>query len=311
MTVPPEPGITVGAPSEDPITAGCTTVECQLQSTLAAPETVLAAVLLGLAAFVAVAYIADARRRCENERSRARSEQEAFEEFESFVSSLETKPIDTDVPQQLSGSVLTRRALSDGGVSSDRILAGYERTVMDVPHYEEEYDDTVYESLVAELGADTAAAIVSSEPLSPELQSALLARSRHARRTRSSLIDAVDEELETLDRAGATAEAIDTKRRRFLTHFDGTAPGASFDAGIDIWHGLDELEADCETALDDRQAAFENPPLVRDDHGISFYEYLYRPLEGTDHPVLSQFVTLTERLREDKARIERAILQPR
>lgn len=302
----------------DPTQGGCSTFGCELSEVVLDPTVVTGALLFALACFVAFTYIDEARSCCREERRRVTDERDAFEEFADRVAGL--SPTETtglnrangagrpnDNSPANSGSVVGVRGGKpvDSGRDPDldRVVAAYRETVTAVPHYGEEYDETVAESLAEELGYDMAVATVSGNTLSPELQSALLARSRQARATRDQLIDAIDEELNALDTAESTLATIDRERRSLLDHFEGVPRQASFDAAVDVWHRLSDLERRCDDAVEDRQARIRDPPMDTDD-GPPFYEYLYDSLAETTYPVLRQFTQLATQLEVDRRRIE-------
>lgn len=301
----------------DPTPGGCSTVRCELSEVLLDPAVITTAFLLTLACFVAFAYVNEARSCCREERRRVTDERDAFEEFADRVAGL--SPTDatgqqraeagghppTGAPTNAGSAVGVksgRRVDSGRDPDLERVVSAYRETVTAVPHYEEEYDDTLAESLAEELGYDTAVATVTGKTLSPGLQSALVARSRQSRATRDELLDAIDEELAALDTAETTLSSIDRERRNLLEHVEDVPRRAEFDAGVDVWRRLSDLERRCDDAVEDRQTRIRDPPMETGD-GPPFYEYLYDSLVGTTYPVLAQFTELADQLRTDRRRI--------
>lgn len=286
----------------------CTALSCEVGATATDPAVVAAAVVVGLAAFVAFAYVREAVDAGRGERRRVLAERDAFEEFADRVSALDPAPAESTATG-FDGSMAAVRAVDRGGgdVRIRRVLAAYRDTVMSVPHYGEEYDETVPESLAAELGPDTATALESNGTLSAASQSALVTRSRQAAEARSSLADAIGEEIEALRAVESDLSRVDRRRRCLLEHLDGVA-GDEADAAIDVWEGLGDLEAECDEIAAERQAAITDPPMTPDpavdaDGDHAFYDYLYGPTDGPEYPALAQVSELAERIRTDRDRV--------
>ncbi|WP_256402231.1 DUF7260 family protein [Halorubrum salinum] len=316
MSVNPGSAGVFQVPSADPAVAECATLSCEVSAVATEPGAITAVVLVGLVAFLAFAYVRDATEACRSERSRVLAERDAFESFADRVSSLEPAPAESTTTA-FDGPVAGMHTVDSarGDVTLRRVLAAYRDTVMSLPHYEREYDETLPESLAAELGPDTATALASDRTLSTGAQSALVRRSRQAADARSALADAIGTELDELGVAESDLTGVDRRRRRLVEHLDGIDRDPT-DAAIDVWQRLDDLERECDTLAVDRQATLDDPPL-RPDAAIgaegdrAFYEYLYGPIEGPNHPVLSQIADLGDRIRSDKDRVANRLAQGR
>lgn len=296
-------------PSPDPTAAECTSLTCEVGAIATEPGFVIAVVLGGIAALVAFAYLQDAKEECHRERRRVIDERDAFEEFADRVSGFDPAPAESTSTAFGGPTASVRRV--DGSGADDiklrRVLAAYRNTVMSLPHYTQEYDETISESLAAELGPDTAASLASNGTLSAGAQSALVTRSRKAAEARSSLADAIAAEIDRLTAIESDLNRVDRRRRRLLEHLDGVT-GDETDAAIDVWRRLDELEGDCEEIATERQRSLDDPPMTPDrgvgaERDRAFYEYLYAPVDGPDYPVLAQVSELAERLRTDRDRV--------
>lgn len=298
----------------EPAATGCTSLSCDLAAIASEPGAVTAMVLTGVVAFVALAYVRDAKADCRGERRRVLDERDAFEEFADRVSGLEPAPSSStasafDGP---AAAVRTVSAVNGGNGTGDdvrlrRVLAAYRDTVMSLPHYREEYDETISESLAAELGPDTAAALASNGTLSTGAQSALVRRSRRAADARSSLVEAIDAEIDALSRFETDLGRVDRRRSRLIEHLDGVA-GDRTDAAIDVWQRLDELESECEDVAGERQHGLNDPPMAVTAPGDgedrpAFHDYLYGSTEGPCYPVLAQVAEIAERIRSDRDRV--------
>lgn len=305
----PAGGVSLGARSADPVSSGCPSWECELHSTLVSPEVIQIAVFVGLVVLLATVRFVAARDACREERRRVRREIDAFDAFIDFLGSLE--PPARSVPSDATGAV----ALSTGGLSRDdrldRILETYRETVMAVSHYDEDYGDTVLESVAAELGTETAIAVRNHDELSPELRNALVTQAHRAREARASYLTLVDDEFEALSSFATTGRTLETRRRGLSKHVEETAPHNRFDAAADVWQLLDGLESQCESTLVERQQRIHSQRVRENDHPRFLQEYLYQPLSGTNYPVLSRFVSLVGEIRSDRRRMVRAIVRSR
>ncbi|KKF39193.1 hypothetical protein FK85_30500 [Halorubrum saccharovorum] len=298
----------------EPTRAECATLSCDLTAVLTEPGVVTALVIAGVVAFVALAYVRDAKADCRDERRRVLDERAAFEEFADRVSGLDPAPASSTV-SSFNGPAAAVRTVSpvDGRSSTGddvrlrRVLAAYRDTVMSLPHYRQEYDETIPESLAAELGPDTATALASNGTLSSGAQSALVRRSRRAADARASLADAIEAEIDALSEYETDLASVDRRRRRLLEHLDGVE-GDGTDASIDVWQRLDELESECDEVAGERQRALDDPPMTVDAPGDGedrrpFHGYLYGAADGPRYPVLAQVAEIAGRIRADRDRV--------
>ena len=297
----------------EPATAECTTRSCDLAAAASEPGAVTALVVAGVVALVALTYVRDATADCRDERRRVLDERAAFEEFADRVAGLDPAPASSTAPS-FDGPATAVRAAAAGSVGNGgddvrlrRVLGAYRDTVMSLPHYREEYDETIPESLAAELGPDTAASLASNGTLSSGAQSALVRRSRQAADARSSLAAAIGTEIDALSEHENDLACVDRRRRRLREHLDGVDRDRT-DAAIDVWRRLGEFEAECDQIAVERQRALDEPPMAVDASGDeagdqSFYEYLYEPGEGPRYPVLAQIAAIAERIRADRDRV--------
>ena len=185
-----------------------------------------------------------------------------------------------------------------------RVLSIYRDTVMSVAHYETDYDETVSESLAAELGTDMATSLAANKTLSTAAKNALVSRSRKAVDARDSLADAIEVELDALTDIESELSAIDRRRRRLISHLDEINVDKA-DAALDIWHRLNELETEAENVATERQRSLRTTPLqvdtrVVDTDEMAFYDYLYRTTDIPNHPVLAQIADLTAEIHDDR-----------
>jgi hypothetical protein len=110
------------------------------------------------------------------------------------VSPVYTTTIDPDQAQTDGGPTAstTVRTLFGTGAetttsdsASEQIRTSYRETVMVVPHYNDEYDESLAANLNAEFGPDLATPIIENERVTPQLRNGLLTASRHAHESRA------------------------------------------------------------------------------------------------------------------------------
>jgi len=321
MSASPSPATTFRIPSKEPAVTECASLACELGSVATEPGAITAVAVAGVIAIVALAYVRDAKATAREERRRVLDESGAFEEFADRVGELDPAPVESSAIASDGGIAGVHRVdgVAAGGRGGDvrlrRVLAAYRDTVMSLPHYREEYDETVPESLAAELGPDTATALASNGTLSSGAQSALVGRSRRAATARSSLADAIGEEIDALDAYADDLTRVDRRRRRLVEHLDGVE-GDETGAAIDVWERLDGLGTECDEIAADRQRVLDNPPITPDtgaipDEDRAFYQYLYAPADGLKYPVLAQVAEVAERVRTDCDRVASRIADGR
>jgi len=260
------------------------------------------------------------------ERRRTIDEREAFETFRARARRVSTESVGgTDPRLRSDGSGAEVGASSGFGVPGrlDRLpgadgsaVAGsplvairdaYAETVMSVPHYETEYDDTYESSLVAEFGPDLAVALTREPTLDDRSQSALLSETDEAIEERERLIDALDTESESVDRAAdrlcsileeiATLSETDLDELRFGT--------------LDAYRVRTlTLEEGCDSVAARRQRELTGigRSLRLNDAVPDFATYLYHDLPVT-YPVLAAVGTVGNRLQELRGSIERALIR--
>lgn len=251
---------------------------------------------------LALAHIDAARSLLEEERTRIADEAAAFGAFARRVADVEpaTTPV-TDGGPTASTSLET----TPGDDSLAAVREAYRETVMDVPHYDEEYDESLARNMSLEFGEDVAGAVENGTPLTPQLKATLVERSRTARRQRASLLTKFEEEAEALDDAERT---LATCRRTAERIRDADLARYSFDELAAEWRLLAERQSDAEALLEQRQRTVQERERTTGTRpgGPSFEEYVYGPMDVT-HPVLAAGTTVADRLDDARERVERAL----
>ena len=256
--------------------------------------------------------LAAARRVLRRERRRTVDEREAFAAFRAAVREV---PAERERPQaghrrQLptgpGGPGLAGPGAStpSGGVAT--VLEAYEGTVMAVPHYEEEYGDTLAESLEVEFGREVAAGLLGHDRLTPGLKRAVLDSVDAAHAEREQFVEALDVE----------ADSLRSSEDRLVAVLDELAdladePTPDFGALDAVRARLGVLASACDAVADDRQATlrewqdrFDAPVGVPD-----LPRYLYADLDAT-YPVLATVADVGEHVTRLRRRVEREMAAP-
>ncbi len=274
-------------------------LECSLSETAAEPTAVLLAVAFSATFLLGLSHLSQARDVWRTERRQTSAERDAFERFSDRLRSQEPASIPAGPTD--SGAMMLSTGGSDSGL--EQVETAYRETVMDVPHYDDQYGDTILESLSEEFGPDIAMAVVTNETLSPQLRQTLLNRSANAQRGRKELLETVEAEQNSVETGAAALERLDRQRVALVSHLPNNPPVTAIG---DVWRGLQELETRIGPELTDRQAFVRDPRISPDGRVSSFQEYLYSSLE-VSHPLLASGAELGETLRRDCREMSRLI----
>ena len=176
---------------------------------------------------------------------------------------------------------------------------------MNVAHYDEDYGDSLPESLAEEFGPEIATAVLTSDQLTPHLRSRLIDATHYAREGRHALLQSLENEHTAL-------KAADENLTRFGADLDDVLSVQSFHtwSDEDLATARDCLHArqqECDQFAADRQATLQEqriPSTHRVDH--EFTQYLYETLPVT-YPVLTDIANLAETLQNTQQSVERAL----
>lgn len=304
--------VTFRVGARDPTAVECSAASCEVSAALSDPGVATGIIVLAVAALVTFMYISEARPQVREERRRIVDERDAFNEFIDRTRGLTPHKADEFSATGGTGGTVrltrfeTRAPLPPDNLR-DRVCSDYRETVMSVPHYTEEYDDSLAESLREELGTDVTTALLTEERVSSPLHATIVARSQGARAARGELLDAVDAELAELDDVETRLTRIDRTRTALRSHLEDGNADPTFEACQDVWRTLGDLEETCGSLSSDRQETLRDPPYAPADDQPSFHEYLYADSDGTDHPVLSAIAELTDRIRTDRRHVLRRL----
>ncbi|MFC7185632.1 DUF7260 family protein [Halorubrum yunnanense] len=263
--------------------------------------------------------IDEAREAVRVERRRTADEREAFRAFRGRVESVPTEAVSpggspatagvADVTASPSGSGTPADARAGGpatppGSGLVAVRDAYAETVMSVPHYEEEYDDTYERSVAAELGPELAYALTRGSGYHPEYGRALFDAVDDAIEERDRLVERLRVETESLDRASSRLGAV----RREIETLDATVPEGGFGALDACRARAGVLVEDCDRIAARRQRAIaeHGRELRLDDDVVDLPTYLYQNVSAT-YPVLAAVGAVGDRLDGLTRRTERAM----
>jgi hypothetical protein len=229
-----------------------------------------------------------ARERASAEREELVDEADALDAFDSRLAgvAVEAPPAPSDTR--------LRRVARPGGADSgpsaavERVREAYRETVMSVPHYDRMYGESLAEHLAAELGPALAAMVDGDGPgtFTPERRDALRSAVRSVAHRRRELVDVLDAEADSLDRAAEACSPVAVRLANPGPHDPSTL--------ADHIDRLDEV-------VDARQDHFATVVEPRLAPRWKFCEYLYGEERWT-FPVLHACATLRDRI--ERARIK-------
>lgn len=264
------------------------------------------------ALFGTLSTLPSARSVLSNERDRTDAERYAFSRFVRKISSLDTSEPGTI--QSNSGLTTNPRPGTNPGVGSNpaaglrsfskspdssgtrmsEVRKAYRQTVMNVDHYDEEYDEPLSTNMAAEFGDQLTAAVANDDPLTPQVKAALVDRSRDAADERDAFLRTLNRESEEITDTMSVLSPIDEECTNLASEpFDRY----SFDELLSTWRRVRNLQSDCEECLTGRQRSIHDGFTLgtRGGDSSTFHAYLYEPLDVT-YPVLVDGSLLIERL---------------
>lgn len=283
----------------------CSGVECALAGAL---DHLLVLVWIGvLGLFVlALLYLPKARERCDEERRQTRAERDAFDQFVRRLAD-----IDAAVPTGTSGaraaigpptSTIVRQA-DDRSVRAVR--NAYRETVMAVPHYEEDYGESLAANVSEEFDPGAATVLTDGGGLTPEIKRGLAQSAIESRNGRESLLDVLDREASSLERANETFSDCEATFERIENQ---PLQERSYGGLLATWRQLRRCSDRIESVLEERQAEIQSGAnLSRQfDDTWATYAYLYGPLP-VSHPILAEGARLLDEKESLEADLVRAL----
>lgn len=239
-----------------------------------------------------------ARRAIDREREILLTEKRAFDRFNRQLQSLEAAGTATTGSN---GATMHVSGKVPKGLSKVRTL--YAETIMSVPHYQRDYDESLFEHVAGEFSTELAAALESHSVLTPQLKQPLLDMSGQSVTLRQGLVETIEREREAVDWAGRELRVIQDDLDSILTQ---PLDSLEFNA-IRLSRGrLLELQRTCDEIAAERQEQIRRRrELSIGDLGL-FEAYLYGDCEHT-YPVLAACATTGSSVRQGRRRLERLL----
>ncbi|EMA54771.1 DUF7260 family protein [Halococcus salifodinae] len=244
----------------------------------------------------------------ETDHERTITERDAFARFADCVADFDVSSVDLhpDHAQQAPAQTLVAPETATRTKSPlARVRGAYRDSVMSVPHYDEEYDDSLLESLTGEFSPEVAAAVLTNDQLTPHLRDRLIDATHQARESRHALLQGLNNERTAL-------EATNENLTRLGADLDDVLSAQSFHT----WTGeelatarecIHARQQECDQLAADRQATLQKQRIPSTHHiDHEFTQYLYESLPVT-YPVLTDITSLVGTLRTAQHGVERAL----
>ena len=229
---------------------------------------------------------------------RTEAEADAFATFSDRVAAI-------DVPQMRpDGGTMRPTTVQKLGRSCDlaeceSVCSAYRETIISMPHYEEEYDESLREHMTAEFGHDLAKVVFEVPHVTTPLKRALLHASAQSHDDRREFLRRLDAEAEVLKRTVTTLREID----RFLNDRNSRPlSNYTFTELQEIYEELESADDRCQQLARDRQHTLHADKWTDMEESVTVESYLYSDLNIT-YPVLSDAATYCRLLRHAKSRV--------
>ena len=241
------------------------------------------------------------------ERRRTADERAAFTAFRSRVDAIPA----TAAARTTSQPIGTQPTIGHGaprmGTELLAVRDAYQSTVMSVPHYEEEYNDTYAASLAAEFGPELAAALTRESVFHEHVRQSVLEQTTVAIETRDEFETVLDREQESVRAAVDELHSLDES----VESLGETAVEQQDFGALDAHRArLEVLERRCDEVATNRQeerAATERS-MHFDGETDDVQTYLYQDLPVT-YPVLAAVAAVGRQIGAVRRDVERAIIE--
>jgi DNA repair exonuclease SbcCD ATPase subunit len=233
---------------------------------------------------------------------RTEAEADAFATFSDRVAAID------DPQTRPDGGMLRPTAVQELDRSCDHagcksVCRAYRETILSMPHYEEEYDESLRENMSAEFSRDLAKTVFEAPHVTTPLKQALLHASSQSHDNRREFLRRLDTEAEVLEKTETTLREIDS----FLNDWNARPlSDYSFTELQEIYEELESAEDRCERLARNRQHALHADEWMNMEESVTVQSYLYSNLEFT-YPVLSDVATYYRFLQQAKSKVTNAL----
>ncbi|MFC7073152.1 hypothetical protein ACFQJ7_12180 [Halovenus rubra] len=255
-------------------------------------------VLAGLA--VAGGYLSTAEDELNEEQTSLAAERDAFIEFADAVASMST------ANQPTYGTTTARVSKTrQGRQQLEQVKETYHNTILALPDFQREYDETLFEHISAEFGSDVASVIISGHQFSDPVKQLLVEQARQSAKQRQNLIDSVRSEQRSLRRSRSK---LDSTRSCLRSHSKADLRAYSFDTLVETESTLRDAQEQCESVLETRQQDIHAANNRFSCQEGFLQEYLYKDAPFT-FPALCTGITHIEQLDERRTLLARTLSQ--
>lgn len=262
-------------------------------------------VLTGLiTAFVVatIIHLRDARSAVSEEQSRTAAEHDAFAAFARRIASIDpAEPTIRSTPTTAGPTATLTTESQPPDQTLQEVTEAYRETVMAVPHYDDDYGESLADNMGAEFGEEVASAVVGGSQFTGQLKEALIHGSRDAQERRRELLTGLQRESEDLTQASETFADLDGE---LASMSDRPLAERSYSELTDFWDRLNDIEDRCHRVLGWRQQRIRDWEMggPRSADVPTLHEYLYQPLSVT-YPILAEGTELVDRVRTARSRV--------
>jgi hypothetical protein len=160
--------------------------------------------------------------------------------------------------------------------AAEQLQQAYRETVMDVPHYDDVYGESLKTNVAAELPPDVAGLFQDpADQITPDQKTRIRAAATNARASRETLAANLADEQESLATAYDELDAV-------ITQLDGPQVPGSYTA---------QFQATLTKTIQTRQELLDNRPHRSRADGHDLCHYLYTD-QGWTYPVLTAVARL-------------------
>jgi hypothetical protein len=242
------------------------------------------------------------------ERRRTADERAAFASFRSRLDAIPaTTAAGVTADRRFDGPQPIGYETPRMGTELLAVRDAYQSTVMSVPHYEEEYNDTYAASLAAEFGPELAAALTRESALHEHVRRSVLDQTTAAIETRDEFETVLEREQASVRAASEELRSLDDS----VASLGETAVDRLDFGGLDAHRArLKVLERRCDEVATTRQrerVAVEQS-MHFDGETDDVQTYLYQDLPVT-YPVLAAVAAVGRRIDAVRRDVERAIIE--
>jgi protein subunit release factor A len=235
-------------------------------------------------------------------------ERAAFAQFRKRVASMDAHapaPTATTRVKSTKNAIMGASEATASTAQIEQVRHTYRETVMNVPHYEEDYDQSLDEDIAEEFSPELANALATADSLAAPVQDTLLTGSDRATDGRTTLLNTLDREADTLQHAREELTEMNTALTEMNQH---PLEAWSTTELRSVDERLADFETHCENLAAERQAELRSQRIPGPHHGDEdLNEYLYKSLPVT-YPVLADLAEFTSLLITARQHLERAFI---